>query len=135
MKKTLAYIVLLAGAGLVGAQVAGPKMFGSPEEARDGLIRASAAGLDAIRDLMGPGSGDILRTGDEVADRNLLEKFKQRIAEKTQLELDPMNPNHVTLTVGIEEWPFAVPIMRKNGQWYFDAKEGKAEIRRRTIGA
>ena len=28
-----------------------------------------------------------------------------------------------------------MPLVRKNGRWYFDAQEGKAEIRRRSIGA
>ncbi|SPE23900.1 conserved exported hypothetical protein [Candidatus Sulfopaludibacter sp. SbA3] len=135
MRTTVTYLALLAGAGLLGAQTAGPKMFHTPEEARDGLIQAAAKGLDAIKEMMGPGSADILRTGDEVADNNLLEKFKTRIAEKTALEPDEMNRDRATLLIGNEEWPFAVPLIRKNGQWYFDAKEGKAEIRRRVIGA
>jgi hypothetical protein len=45
-----------------------------------------------------------------------------------------VNPDRVTLLIGTIEWPIAVPIMRKSGRWSFDIQEGKAEIRRRTIG-
>src|SRR6185369_7781221 len=78
---------------------------------------------------------EIARTGDEVEDKHIREEFIRRSSEKTQLESDPMNPDHMTLVIGAEEWPFAVPLVRKNNRWYFDVKEGKAEIRRRTIGA
>jgi len=135
MKKTLTYVALLAAAGVLGAETTGPKMFATPEEARDGLIQAAKQGWEAVRDLMGPGSAEILRTGDEVQDKALLEKFNERVAEKVQLEPDDMNPDQITLVIGNEEWPFAVPLMKKNGRWYFDIKEGKAEIRRRNIGA
>jgi hypothetical protein len=135
MRQRLTYIALFAGVGLLGAQTVGPKTFASPEEARDALVQAASKGLDAMREMMGPGSTEILRTGDEVQNKALLEQFKHRIAEKTQLEPDQMNPDRVTLVIGQEAWPFAVPLMRKNGRWIFDVQEGKAEIRRRIIGA
>jgi hypothetical protein len=56
------------------------------------------------------------------------------VAEKTQLEVDQMDPTRITLAIGAEEWPFAVPLLRKSGRWAFDIREGKAEIRRRVIG-
>src|SRR5262249_5391064 len=39
-----------------------------------------------------------------------------------------------TLLLGEIQWPFAFPLVRKNGRWSFDLVEGKAEIRRRVIG-
>ena len=135
MRKRFTYIAVLAGVGMLGAQTVGPKTFSSPEEARDALVQAAAKGLDAMKDMMGPGSVEILRTGDEVQDKTLLEQFNKRIAEKVQVEPDQIYPDRVTVVVGNEEWPFAVPLMQKGGRWYFDAQEGKAEIRRRVIGA
>ena len=64
----------------------------------------------------------------------MLVRFRQLAAEKAVLEPDPMNPDRVTLLIGTIEWPMAVPIVRKSGRWSFDIQEGKAEIRRRTIG-
>ena len=133
MRHKLTYLAL--GAMLLSAQTTGPKTFATAEEAKDALIQAAAKGLDAVKEIMGPGSADILRSGDPVQDKALVEQFNRRVAEKAQLEPDQMNPNRMTLDVGNEEWPFAVPLLRKNGRWYFDAQEGKAEIRRRIIGA
>src|SRR5262249_35723262 len=38
------------------------------------------------------------------------------------------------MLIGKEEFPFPIPLVRDKGRWYFDLKEGKAEIRRRIIG-
>jgi hypothetical protein len=138
--KKLTGLALFAGAALLCAQsgapnAAGPKTFGSPEEARDALVQAATQGLNALYELMGPGAADILRTGDSVEDKNLLTKFQERIAAKAELAADEMNGDHRILTIGSEETPFAIPLMRKNGRWYWDVKEGKAEVRRRVIGA
>jgi len=51
-----------------------------------------------------------------------------------ELAPDQMNADRIVVLVGAEEWPFAVPLRRKNGRWYFDVREGKTEIRHRTIG-
>jgi hypothetical protein len=125
---------------IVALAVAGPprdpvSTFGTAEEARDALIRAAATSLDSVRDVLGPGSHEVLRSGDPVADQNLLNRFNQRAKEKVQLMPDPMNPDRVRVLVGEEEWPFAVPLKRANGKWSFDLEEGKTEIRHRIIGA
>ena len=134
MIKRLIYVALTAGAMLF-AQLGGPKTFGKPEDARDALIQAAASGLDAVKALFGPLSSTIVRTGDDVQDQKLLADFNRRAAEKAVLEPDPVNPDRMTMVVGEEEFPMAVPLVRKNGRWFFDPVEGKAEIRRRTIGA
>jgi len=132
--RTLTFLTLLAGAALLSAQT-GPKTFATPEAARDALVQAAAKGdMDTLREILGPGSPDILRTGDPVEDKALLDRFNTRAAEKTRLQPDPTNKSHVTLLVGAEEVPFVVPIDRKNGKWQFNVQEGKAEIRRRIIG-
>ncbi len=132
MIKTL--MLVLPSAALLAAQTGGPATFKNPEEARDALVQAAERGFDAVKTLFGPGSANILRTGDDVEDRNALSSFRQLAAEKIVLEPDPMNPDRVTLLVGTIEWPLAVPIVRKAGRWSFDIQEGTQEIRRRTIG-
>jgi len=127
-------ILILLGAALLVAQTGGPATFNSPEEARDALMQAAEKGLDSVKTLFGPGSEEIVRTGDAAADQNVIARFRQLAAEKTVLEPDPMSPDRVTLLIGTIEWPLAVPIVRKGGRWSFDIQEGKAEIRRRTIG-
>lgn len=135
MKKTLTLLLLLGGTALLMAQIPAPQTFATPEEARDALVQAAAKGLDAVRTLFGPGAADVVRTGDEVQDKKMIADFNRRVAEKTQLIPDEMNDNRMILLLGEEEWPFAIPLTRKNGRWYFDIQEGKAELRWRVIGS
>ena len=134
MTGRLARMILLAGAALSVARAEGGKTFATPEEARDALVQAAQKGFDEVRVLFGPSSAGIVRTGDEVADKNVLTRFNTLAAEKTRLEPEDTNPDQMNLLVGVVEWPFAVPLIRKNGRWSWDIEEGKTEIRRRTIG-
>jgi hypothetical protein len=40
----------------------------------------------------------------------------------------------VILHIGNENWPFPIPIVKKNGQWFYDTEAGKEEILNRRIG-
>jgi len=133
MIRRLSHSILIA-AFCVAVHGQTGKTFSTPEEARDALIQAAASGMEAVKELFGPASGEILRTGDAVEDRNALARFNQLAAEKVQLEREDTNPKIITLSVGNVQWPFAVPLVQNNGRWYWDVQEGKAEIRRRTIG-
>jgi hypothetical protein len=127
-------LIALCSATFLGAQTAAPKTFATPEEARDTLVQAAASGLDAVRAMLGPGADDIVRTGDPVMDKNLLDRFNQRIKEKAQLAPWEFNPDRITLSIGNDDFPFAVPLIRKNGRWHWDVQEGKLEVRNRVIG-
>ena len=134
MRQRFVSAIWILATALFAAQ-SGPKTFNSPDEARDALVQAAAGGIPALRELMGMGSDRILTTGDPVQDKNLLERFQQRTAEAAKLDPDPMNPDRIVVLIGAEESPFAIPLLRKNGQWHFDLPEGKKEIRYRTIGS
>ena len=135
MLTRLTRTVLIAGTAFLLARTGEGKTFSTPEEARDALIEAAQKGLDDVRALFGPESADIVRTGDEVEDRAALATFNTLASEKAVLESEDTIPNRRTLVVGIIEWPFAIPLTSKGGRWYWDVVEGKAEIRRRVIGA
>jgi hypothetical protein len=134
MMTRLKLIVLIAAVGLTAARTGDRKTFSSPEEARDALLEAAVKGLNEVRTLLGPESVAILRTGDEIEDKNVVATFNQLASEKTQLQVEEMNPNRVTLLVGTVEWPFAIPLTRTGERWFWDIDEGKAEVRRRIIG-
>jgi hypothetical protein len=51
-----------------------------------------------------------------------------------QVETDPHNLNRVILSVGNEDWPLPVPIVKQGGKWHFDSKAGRTEILDRRIG-
>ena len=46
----------------------------------------------------------------------------------------PEGDDKVTLQVGMEDWPFPVPVVRRDGAWYLDGAEGADEIVYRRIG-
>ena len=55
--------------------------------------------------------------------------------EKLSVATDPSNPNRAVVSVGEKAWPLPIPIVKKAGKWYFDAKAGRDEILYRRIGA
>ena len=61
--------------------------------------------------------------------------FANMAHDKKSVTKDPKNPNRVVLSVGEDDWPFPIPIVKRNGKWYFDSKAGRQEILDRRIGA
>jgi len=117
-----------------GAQ--GPKAFDTAQQATEALIKA--AGDYDVPELMaifGPDGEDFIESADPVRDKNNGVAFAKEAAAKNSIEVAKSNPNRATITVGDEQWPFPVPLVKKNGKWYFNAKEGRQEILYRRIGA
>jgi len=97
----------------------------------DSAEKHEAAKLAAI---FGPQGNAILSSGDPSQDRAEQSEFSRLARAKHQLTPDPRNPNRVILSIGADDWPFPVPIVRSNGKWRFDASEAKAEMEARRIG-
>ena len=58
--------------------------------------------------------------------------FVQRLTEKTQLSTN--SEANVTLEIGADGWPFPIPLLKQDGQWFFDTAAGKKEILARRVG-
>ena len=126
-----AFIVLLFF-GSAHAQTVKQRTFASPEEAVKAFIEALKSNdVKALEAILGPGSRDLVSSGDPVADKAVRERFLSRYGEKNRLEVTDAKAN---LSLGNDDWPFAVPIVKKDGLWRFDAKAGKEEILARRIG-
>jgi Protein of unknown function (DUF2950) len=111
------------------------KTFNTPKEAVDSLVQAAEAyDVTSLKEILGPGSEDIVSSEDAVQDKNKAMKFAARAKEKTQLGADPQKPNLTILTVGNDDFPVAIPIVKKKGKWLFDTKVGRQEILNRRIG-
>jgi hypothetical protein len=114
------------------AGAASQRYFASPEDALKALVEAvkskDAAELDQI---FGPARKELL-SDDEVQQAAGLEAFAKHLAEKTDLVKE--NDSTVILHIGNENWPFPIPIVRKDGHWFFDTEAGKEEILNRRIG-
>jgi hypothetical protein len=109
--------------------------FDSANAAADALIEAAArhdsAGLSAI---FGPQGNAILTSGNPAQDRAEQSEFSKLAGAKHELEPDARNANRTILSIGDEDWPFPVPLVRSNGKWAFDPSEASAEMQARRIG-
>ncbi len=111
---------------------ASQKYFPSPEDALKELVAAvKAKDKAALDQIFGP-SGKDLRSSDEVQAANEFEEFTKHVAEKTSLVKE--NDSRVIIHLGNENWPYPIPLVKKNGQWFFDTEAGKEEVLNRRIG-
>jgi len=127
----LAFAPARSGAGDPPA-AAQQRRFATPEEATKALLDAARAkDKDALHEIFGPEIHDIL-TGDPVQDAANFEAFTKAMGQMC-------NPVHegddkIVLNIGPENWPFPIPLVRQDGQWFFDTDAGKEEIINRHIG-
>lgn len=112
------------------------KTFDTPEQAADAAIDAAERNdQKALLEIFGPDAQDLISSGDRVEDQKARARFIDLAHEKKVVSEDPFNAHQANLTLGNEEWPFPVPIVHRNGKWFFDTKEGRIEVLARRIGA
>jgi hypothetical protein len=116
----------------ISAQEAKQKVFGSPEEAMKAIAEAVQAGnMKGVMAILGPEGEDILSSGDEVADKADRERFLKKYQERVDLIKDR---DRISVILGNDHFPFAIPIVKKGEGWVFDTKAGKEEVLNRRIG-
>jgi hypothetical protein len=109
--------------------------FDTPQQAADAMILAvKNDDVATLQQIFGPDGKDFVATGDDVQDKNARAAFAAMAAEKMHVDVDPPNSNRAILSVGNNDWPTPVPIVKKSGKWYFDSKAGREEILNRRIG-
>ncbi|MDE3198074.1 MAG: DUF2950 domain-containing protein [Acidobacteriota bacterium] len=109
--------------------------FDSPEGAVSAVIAAADAHDETqLTAIFGPGAKGILSSGNPEQDHAEQSEFARLARDKHRLETSAMNPNREILAIGEEDWPFPVPIVRKDGKWSFDAAGAPAEMHARRIG-
>lgn len=127
-----ALVVLALSSALAGAGD-GQKSFSSPQQAVAALVAAVQDKDDAkLLALFGPGSEDLISSGDKVADLNSRARFLKAYGDKNSLE--QKDEGHALLFVGSKEYPFPFPIARHGTAWLFDTQAGTEEILNRRIG-
>src|SRR4029077_9191441 len=89
----------------------------------------------ALKEILGPDSADIVSSEDPVQDKNKALAFAAKAKEKNAIEIDKKDPNRAILLVGNDDFPLAIPIVKRKGKWSFDTKVGREEILNRRIGA
>ena len=115
------------------AQQPEQRTFGSFADAGRALFTAMQSPDDrALLGILGPAGNDIVSSGDPIEDLDARTNFTVKYEEMHRFVKEPNGT--VTLVVGAENWPLPIPLVNKNGAWYFDTQAGKDEILFRRIG-
>ena len=112
------------------------KSFATPKEAAEALFQATEKfDVTSLMEILGPDGEDLVSSEDPVQDKNNANVFAARAHEKNEVVIDPKNSNRAAISVGNEDWPLPIPLVRKTGKWSFDTKAGRQEVLFRRIGS
>ena len=109
------------------------KRFATPEDAV--LTLVAAAGKDddaALRDLLGPGSEDVVSSGDPIDDHAARQRGVAAAKERTRFET--LDSGAVIAHFGKDDWPYPIPLVKEGDGWRFDTAAGRDELLNRRIG-
>lgn len=107
--------------------------FKTPDEAVETLVTALRAGdSKAVNAILGSGAEEIISSGDAVQDENTRKVFLAAYDVKHSVQTGGDKP--ATLLIGPDDYPFAIPIVRKGDAWMFDSAAGRVEVLARRIG-
>jgi len=108
--------------------------FKSPEDAVSAFVTTLQKGdMAALQSMLGPGSEELLDSGDAVQDANGRAEFLAAYAAKHSLADD--GPDRKVLVIGEEDWPMPIPIVKRDGKWVLDGEAGVDELIYRRVGA
>jgi len=111
------------------------KTFDTPQQAADAMILAAKNDdVAALLAIFGPDGKDFISTQDDVQDKNSRAEFVAMAQQNMHVDIDSHNPNRAILSIGDEDWPVPVPIVKLGGKWHFDSRTGRTEILERRIG-
>ena len=111
------------------------KGFDTPELAAQALTQAAETyDVPALLTILGPDGKDLVTSEDSVAEKNRAAQFATLAREKTKVTVDPKHPTRAEFDVGNDDWPLPIPLVKRNGKWYFDAAAGRQEILYRRVG-
>jgi hypothetical protein len=112
------------------------KSFATPQSAVDALISAAGSyDVPTLLAILGPDGEDLVSSADPVRDKNAASTFAAKAKEKNAVTVNKKDRNRAIVSVGKDDWPLPIPLVKKEGKWYFDSKAGHDEVLRRRIGA
>lgn len=127
-------MAVVLGEVLCGCGRSARDSFKKPDEAVGALVTAlEHSDTQSLQTLLGPGTADLLSSGDAVADKRARAAFLERY--RLRHELVEGNADTLVLVVGEDRWPLPIPLVRDDGRWHFDGAAGAHELVLRRIGA
>jgi Protein of unknown function (DUF2950) len=130
---TAVLLLLAAFSPNAVAQQPGQKTFSSADEACHALVGALKNRDDkALLQILGPDGKEIISSGDPAEDEDNRANFVSKFMQMHRMVVEPNGTT--TMYIGAENWPTPIPLVNKNGAWYFDTPAGKQEILYRRVG-
>ena len=130
----LSRLVLLAAlAQALACAAADQRAFATPEAAVEALVAALKANDEAaLFSIFGSEHRGLVATGDAAQDAvDRAEAVAQVAAFRVLAE---PGPDRRVLLMGVQAWPFPIPLVRQGGTWRFATEEGADELLNRRIG-
>jgi len=110
------------------------RRFPDPKAAVDALLTACRTDdTAALIAIFGDEARPLINTGDAGADRERCQRLLTAARQMTRL--DPKGPDTLELVVGLDDWPFPIPLVKDAQGWRFDTAAGEQEIAQRRVGA
>jgi hypothetical protein len=132
VRATLALVAFALLAGCAGKKDEASG-FATPEAAVAALVAAlEKDDVAALASLLGPGTEDLLSSGDAVDDKTDRAEFLAAYKAKNVLAAEG---DTRTLTVGDNDWPMPIPLVQRDGKWTWDGAAGADEMVYRRVGA
>jgi hypothetical protein len=131
----LSFTVLLAGCNKQQEKPqAAQNTFASSDDAGSALVAAAKSGNgDQVLAVLGPGSKDVVSTGDAAKDKADMAGFASDYDIMHRWRVLPDGSE--LLITGADNKTFALPLKKNaSGQWSFDVQAGKQELLARQIG-
>ena len=130
------FCLALAGAVVLAALSAcspAPGTYKTPEDAVKALADLAGSGdTKKAEEMFGADGIELLKSGDDVADREDALRVKAMIQEKVAFE--DLDEKTKAALIGNEEWSFPFPLVLEKGRWRFDVDAGREELLNRRIG-
>lgn len=119
-------------AGMTADAAIKQKVFAAPEDAVKAVMTAARNDDDkGLIAIFGPSAKDLIFSGDPVADKQRRERLLKAYDEKNSLVPEK---GTIVLVIGTNDWPFPIPLVKKDNAWFFDTERGREEILNRRIG-
>ena len=133
--RTCVFALMFTLGVAAGQAASGPMLFETPEAAANALINASGAyDVSKMLAVLGPGGKDLVQTADPISDKKNALAFAKEARVAHTISISPSKPNRAFLVIGDEAWPMPIPLVKRDGKWYFDVDQGRQEILYRRIG-
>ena len=137
LRRCVVTVVLTIGAiGFGSCALAADKAqqdFATAEQAAQALVGAMRSDDQAeLLRILGPSAEPLIRSGDQVADREARLRLVKAYDTVHRIELE--GTARAVMVVGAEQWSLPIPVVQRGERWQFDTDAGAQRILDRRVG-